>query len=83
MLHLLRVVNNLCIVAVLLNSCPVSNKTILATTFDLERDALSVHDWLDDSHIDGACHSRTWLVEGLVHGHLHVALVAVSFFVSE
>ena len=84
MLHLLLVFNELVsTVAVVLHVRPEAHKAILGASFDLKGDTLGVHDWRDDAHEDSACHRRTWLIERLVHGHLHVALATVSLFVSE
>ena len=54
MLTLLLLLNDRSCFPILLNLSPEANKTILATSFDLQTDALGVHDWRDDAHVDGA-----------------------------
>ena len=82
-LHLLLVMHNFLILTITLNGRPEAHEAILAAAFDLQADASGSHDGRSDAHEDGSRHSVTWLVERLVHGDLHVALVAACFTISE
>jgi len=62
---------------------PETFERVLGATFDLELDVLSGLDVLLDTKVDCALNGLAWLIEWVLGGHLHVAILVLGIVVLE